>query len=334
MRAADGIIAPVTAGSIHRRAARPQLPAPTPLLRPLALVLAIALSAAAPSLAEAPAGEGWISDLGVARERAKNENKPILVDLWAVWCTWCKRLEEDVFTKPVFQEFAKSYVLLRVDTDDGASGRRLMVDFEVDSLPTMLVLTHDLIKIGELEGYLSAEPYVQSLALELAVYQELLDQYEQRSQASATATATPAAVAVADPLQTLADELHARHDGARAATLYREIIDRAAAAEKGSGNPEERAWNRFYYADSLRLKHDLEGARREAVAAREAAAGIDNDELNERIELLSFYLARDADACTEARQVIDRFLVEHPEGVLVDLAREEQRQLKTAEGCA
>ena len=81
-----------------------------------------------------------------------------------------------MFTTPVFQEFAKSFVLLRVDTDDGASGRRLMVDFEVESLPTMLVLSHDLIKIGELEGYLSAEPYVQSLALEFAVYQQLLDE--------------------------------------------------------------------------------------------------------------------------------------------------------------
>ena len=127
--------------------------------------------------------------------------------------------------------------------------------------------------------------------------------------------------AVADPIQTLADELHARHDGARAATLYREIIDRAVA--RTADNQEEVAWNYYYYADSLRMKHDLESARRDVDRGEKAATGIDNDELHERIDLLDFYLARDADACTEARQAIDRFLAEHPEGVLVDLARDE-----------
>jgi hypothetical protein len=63
-------------------------------------------------------------------------------------------------------------------------------------------------------------------------------------------------------------------------------------------------------------------------------ARVDNDELVERIELLSFYLARDAAACSEARQAIDRFIAQHPQGMLVDLAREEQQRLKTVEGCA
>ena len=272
----------------------------------------------APSFAEPPASAGWSNDLEAARERAKSEGKPILVDLWATWCTWCKKLEEDVFSTPSFQEFAKSFVLLRVDSEDGGAGTRLMLDFEVESLPTMLVLSHDLVKMGELQGYLQAEPYVQSLALELAVYRQLMTSFDAR----------PRGDTAGDAIQTLADELHARHDGARAAALYRELIDR------GGDNPEERAWNHYYYADSLRLGHDLEGARRAATAAQQAVAGIDNDELVERVELLGYYLARDAAACAEARQAIDHFLAHHPEGVLVNLARAEQKQMKTAEGCA
>ena len=90
----------------------------------------------------------------------------------------------------------------------------------------------------------------------------------------------------------------------------------------------------YYYADSLRLGHDLAGARKAAGAAKKAAAKIDNDELAERIDLLSFYLARDASACAEARQAIDHFIAQHPQGTLVDLAREEQKRLKSVEGCA
>jgi thioredoxin-like negative regulator of GroEL len=276
-----------------------------------------------------PVAGGWLDDLGAARERAKAENKPILVDLWADWCTWCKRLEKEVFSTAEFQRYAAGFVLLRVDTEDGAEGTRLMEDFEAASLPTTLILTHDLIRMGALQGYLPAAPYIQSLALETAIFDALIRSYdEHRSGATVAPSAGDDAGAAIDRLQNLADELHARRDGARAAVLYRELIDR------GGDNAEEIAWNHFYYADSLRLAHDLAASRQAAVAAREAVARVDNDELVERIELLSFYLARDAAACSEARQAIDRFIAQHPQGTLVDLAREEQQRLKTVEGCA
>jgi hypothetical protein len=233
-----------------------------------------------------------------------------------------------VFSTPVFQEFAQKFVLLRVDTEDGAHGTRLMEDFEVESLPTTLILSHDLIKIGELQGYLPPNPYVQSLELETAMFATLLRAYDDHRRAGSTEARGQHDGGAVDAVQNLAEELHARRDGARAAVLYRELV------ERGGENEEEVAWNRYYYADSLRLGHDLPGAREAAAAARKAAAVIDNEELAERIDLLSFYLARDASACAEARQAIDHFIAQHPQGTLVGLAREEQKRLKSVEGCA
>jgi thiol-disulfide isomerase/thioredoxin len=324
MRVADGIIATEAAALIQRartRAAR-RLPH---LLLPLLIFALAATSAAA---ATVPASDGWLDDLAAAHARARTENKPILVDLWAEWCTWCKRLEQDVFSTPVFKQYANGFVLLRVDTDDGAEGTRLMVDYEVESLPTTLILSPDLIKLGELQGYLPAAPYVQSLALETAMFDALVRLYEDHRRGIPMRTGGDGAGAVGDPVQNLADELYARRDGARAATLYRELLAR------GSDNVEELAWNHFYYADSLRLAHDLAGARQATAAAHQAVAEVDNVELKERVDLLSYYLARDAAACAEARQAIDRFIAEHPQGALLDLAREEQQRLKTVEGCA
>jgi thioredoxin-like negative regulator of GroEL len=319
----------------------------------------VTVAAAAP-----PAAGEWLVDVAAARALAERAGKPILVDLWAEWCTWCKRLEQDVFSTPVFREFAEGFVLLRVDTEDGGEGTRLMEDFEVASLPTTLILTHDLIKVGELQGYAPAEPYIQSLQLEAAMYAALVRAYDDHrrsgdSAAGAAAESTasdgedfagPAPLPGerprhgSDALQTLADELHARRDGARAAELYRELLARDA------GNAEENAWNRYYYADSLRLGNASARtspapppspasvlawteAREALAAARAAAASIDNDELHERIDLLPYYLARDAAACAEARRAIERFVATHPDGVLHELAREEQRRLKSAEGC-
>ena len=307
MQGADGIIGLVRF-----------LPRPTTLIAAV-LLLALVAAASAPAAAAAPSTEGWLDDVAAARARAEQEGKPILVDLWAAWCTWCKRLEQDVFSTPAFQEFATGFVLLRVDTEDGAQGTRLMEDFEVAGLPTTLILSHDLIKIGELHGYAPVGPYLQSLQLEVALYAALIRAYDDRRRGATDG---------ADPLQTLADDLHARRDGARAAELYRELVAR------GTENAEENAWNHYYYADSLRLRHAFAEARRALGAARAAAAGIDNDELNERIDLLPFYLARDAAACDEARQAIDRFVAAHPDGVFLERAREEQRRMKSGEGCA
>jgi thioredoxin-related protein len=296
------------------------------LLLPL-FALSIGLAATAQVAATPSPSGGWLESLAAARERAKAENKPILVDLWADWCTWCKRLEKDVFSTPVFKQYTNGFVLLRVDTEDGGEGTRLMEDYEVESLPTTLILSPDLIKIGELQGYLPAAPYVQSLALETAVFDALVRSYDNHRR-GAPMQHTGGDAAAGDPLQSLADDLHARRDGARAATLYRELIAR------GGDNVEELAWNHFYYADSLRLAHDLAGARQAAAAARQSVAELDNEELIERIDLLSYYLARDAAECAEARQAIDRFIAEHPQGALLDLAREEKQRLKTVEGCA
>jgi thioredoxin-related protein len=287
----------------------------------LALLLGVAAAVPAPVAAAPPAAEGWLDDVAAAQARAEREGKPILVDLWAEWCTWCKRLERDVFSTPAFGEYALGFVLLRVDTEDGGQGTRLMEDFAVASLPTTLLLSHDLIRIGELQGYAPVEPYLQSLQLEVAMYAALVRAYDDHRRGAAPRGA-------ADALQTLADELHARHDGARAAELYRELLAR------GAENPEEDAWNRYYYADSLRLGRAFVEAREAAGTARTAAAAIDNDELLERIDLLPYYLARDVAACAEARQAIDRFVATHPDGVLLELAREEQRRMKSAEGCA
>jgi thioredoxin-like negative regulator of GroEL len=333
MRAADGII-----GAHGVALVAPFFSLLRPLLVTALLIASAIMSSSTLGAAPPPAGNGWVDDLAAAQSRAQSEHKAILVDLWADWCTWCKRLEKDVFSTPAFTAFAKDYVLLRIDTEDGGSGTRLMEDFEIDNLPTTLILSHDLVKMGELQGYLPADAYVQSLQLEAAMYASLIKTYDehQRGGAKTTGAATGAAATAAaatanstmQPIQTLADDLHQRHDGARASVLYQELIDR------GGDNPEENAWNQYYYADSLRLAHDLAAARRAAATARKAATKVANEEMVERIDLLSFYLARDANACAEAKQALASFLTQHPNGVLVDLAHQEQDRIKSGEGCS
>jgi protein disulfide-isomerase len=57
--------------------------------------------------------EGWLVSLEEAYAKASKENKPILANFTGSdWCGWCKRLDQSVFHKPDFQEWAKENVVL------------------------------------------------------------------------------------------------------------------------------------------------------------------------------------------------------------------------------
>ncbi len=53
-----------------------------------------------------------------AFERAKKENRPILLDISAVWCHWCHELDKNAYSDPVvIKTINENFVPIRVDTD-------------------------------------------------------------------------------------------------------------------------------------------------------------------------------------------------------------------------
>jgi thioredoxin-related protein len=59
----------------------------------------------------------WSSDYAKSLEKAKAENKMVLLDFTGSgWCASCIKLEKEVFLKPAFKEYArKTLVLVKVD---------------------------------------------------------------------------------------------------------------------------------------------------------------------------------------------------------------------------
>jgi uncharacterized protein len=51
-------------------------------------------------------------------ERAKRENRFVLLDLGAVWCHWCHVMEEITYSDPeVIKLIGSRYIAVRVDQD-------------------------------------------------------------------------------------------------------------------------------------------------------------------------------------------------------------------------
>jgi thioredoxin-related protein len=109
------------------------------------------------------AAGGFLKSATAAQKIAKEKNQLIFVDLFAEWCGWCHRFEQEVVPSQAFQEATDDMVLLRLDTEDRGEGTRLAQQFKVTSLPTFLVLTPDLTIAGVMRGYAPPAEFSKNL---------------------------------------------------------------------------------------------------------------------------------------------------------------------------
>ena len=131
-----------------------------PLLKRIATLFALLTLLAVP---QAFAGGGFIKSLPAAQKLAKEKNRLIFVDLFAQWCGWCHRFEQEVVPSEAFQKATDNMVLLRLDTEDGAEGTKFAQQYRITSLPTFLVLNPDLSIAAMIKGYAPATQFVQMM---------------------------------------------------------------------------------------------------------------------------------------------------------------------------
>jgi thioredoxin-related protein len=123
----------------------------------------LVLAAAAMLLTQQAFAGPWLKSLAEAKKKAKASNELIFVDLFADWCGWCHKMEQEVFPAEVFQKATESKVLLRLNTEDGAEGTKLAQDFGITSLPTFLLLTPKGSIAGTIRGYFPANEFVKAI---------------------------------------------------------------------------------------------------------------------------------------------------------------------------
>lgn len=64
------------------------------------------------------AGLTWSRSLDASLLKAQQENKPVMIYFWAIWCQYCAKFQSDTLGNPQVKEILeKDYVLVAMDLD-------------------------------------------------------------------------------------------------------------------------------------------------------------------------------------------------------------------------
>ena len=143
------------------------------LLRLVGLIAGVALLAVVagcnPMNLSSRSNLPWMTDYEAARAKAREENKLLLINFTGSdWCGWCKRLQSEVFSKPIFAQYARAnLVLLEVDfprsktlrAEQIRANEALSQRFQVQGFPTIHVLDSSGRPLGS-TGYVPGGPEV------------------------------------------------------------------------------------------------------------------------------------------------------------------------------
>ena len=95
----------------------------------------------------------WEHRFDEAVKKARAAQKPIMIDFWADWCSWCHRLDQTTYVDPVVVKLSEDFIAVKVDTESGKKNQEIALRYNVATLPTITFITPGGRQILTLKGY-------------------------------------------------------------------------------------------------------------------------------------------------------------------------------------
>lgn len=102
--------------------------------------------------------------------KARKESKFVMIDFYATWCKWCKKLDSDTYKDPKVAEALKAdFVPVKIDAESGNSVvhemrkmtmSELAEKYDVKSYPAIWFVDKDGKKAKLLNGYLPPDSFL------------------------------------------------------------------------------------------------------------------------------------------------------------------------------
>ncbi len=105
-------------------------------------------------------GENVQAFLDSQRAQAVAAGKPVIIDFWANWCVYCKKLDKLVWNVPAVVAESQRFVTIKVDATiaDDAEMEKIKADFEVPGLPRVIFIdSRGEVLLGQSAGFMKAD---------------------------------------------------------------------------------------------------------------------------------------------------------------------------------
>ena len=108
-----------------------------------------------------PVSINWESDIRRAAIRSAREGKPMLLNVSADWCHFCRQMKSETYTqRAVIEQLNDQFVAVDLDAD---ANRELVQLLGIKSLPTILLVTPEINVVSTMNGFQSADALITRL---------------------------------------------------------------------------------------------------------------------------------------------------------------------------
>jgi thiol:disulfide interchange protein len=106
----------------------------------------------------------WERNYKAALQKAKSENKLVMVDIYAVWCGPCRFLDRNTFSnKDVEARLSNGFIAVKIDLDKSPEATELARKFSVNAIPHIVFLDSDGKRLSDIVGYVPPDEFLKEL---------------------------------------------------------------------------------------------------------------------------------------------------------------------------
>lgn len=103
----------------------------------------------------------WVYSLSDGLKIAAEKKRPLMVDFYADWCGWCKRLDKETYNDSEVIRLSNRFVCVKVNTDRNPDEARR---YKISGLPTILFLDPTGEIIEKVIGYRDSKDFVKIMS--------------------------------------------------------------------------------------------------------------------------------------------------------------------------
>ena len=101
-------------------------------------------------------GITWEHSLTSALKSASDENKLVVVDVYADWCGVCRMMDKTIYSDPKVASLSSKVIFLKLKADDHGEGNRFASKNHVSGLPTTIILDQKGGVVNQVPGYIGS----------------------------------------------------------------------------------------------------------------------------------------------------------------------------------